>query len=290
MNTKRQTIWLVSMLSLMVVLSAYYLFTEDVNKLDLNTKGPTPKEVTITAGELDSHMNTTNPSGAAAKPDANSGAQSDPKADQNAKATPAPAADGKTAPSPAAPAPGTTGAAKADPKADSKTDPKADSKGDPKANNSKTDTPSSAKPGASSDASAQPVSKSNDAKVLEKMQSKATSGSDYFINLQLKRDEDISKQVEKFVALIADTSQTKEAAAKAEADLRKLQDMETKISNLEDSLIKDYGQAVVTQDANKYKVTVQSKKLEKSQALSIADLTMKELGIGPESLSIQYLP
>ena len=35
MNAKRQTIWLVSMLSLMVVLSAYYLFTEDVNKLDL---------------------------------------------------------------------------------------------------------------------------------------------------------------------------------------------------------------------------------------------------------------
>lgn len=29
MNGKRQTIWLVSMLSLMVVLSAYYLFTED---------------------------------------------------------------------------------------------------------------------------------------------------------------------------------------------------------------------------------------------------------------------
>jgi stage III sporulation protein AH len=35
MNSKRQTIWLVSMLSLMVVLSAYYLFTEDVSKLDL---------------------------------------------------------------------------------------------------------------------------------------------------------------------------------------------------------------------------------------------------------------
>ena len=34
MNTKRQTVWLVSMLSLMVILSAYYLFTEDVNKSD----------------------------------------------------------------------------------------------------------------------------------------------------------------------------------------------------------------------------------------------------------------
>lgn len=34
MNTKRQTIWLVSMLSLMVVLSAYYLFTEDTTAPD----------------------------------------------------------------------------------------------------------------------------------------------------------------------------------------------------------------------------------------------------------------
>lgn len=33
MNNKRQTIWLVSMLSLMVVLSAYYLFSQDVNKM-----------------------------------------------------------------------------------------------------------------------------------------------------------------------------------------------------------------------------------------------------------------
>ncbi|MEK3881552.1 SpoIIIAH-like family protein [Paenibacillus sp. PL2-23] len=34
MNTKRQTIWLVSMLSLMVVLSAYYLFTQDLDDVD----------------------------------------------------------------------------------------------------------------------------------------------------------------------------------------------------------------------------------------------------------------
>ena len=33
MNTKRQKIWLVSMLSLMVVLSAYYLFTDDIGKV-----------------------------------------------------------------------------------------------------------------------------------------------------------------------------------------------------------------------------------------------------------------
>ncbi|MDQ0058294.1 SpoIIIAH-like family protein [Paenibacillus harenae] len=40
MNTKRQTVWLVSMLSLMVVLSAYYLFTQDVESPDLVTDNP----------------------------------------------------------------------------------------------------------------------------------------------------------------------------------------------------------------------------------------------------------
>ncbi len=45
MNTKRQTVWLVSMLSLMVILSAYYLFTEDVNKSDdLLTDGTTQQQ------------------------------------------------------------------------------------------------------------------------------------------------------------------------------------------------------------------------------------------------------
>ncbi|NIK77462.1 stage III sporulation protein AH [Paenibacillus castaneae] len=37
MNTKRQTVWLVSMLSLMVVLSAYYLFTQDTSTPDVLT-------------------------------------------------------------------------------------------------------------------------------------------------------------------------------------------------------------------------------------------------------------
>lgn len=47
MNTKRQTIWLVSMLSLMVVLSAYYLFTEDVDKGSTMTTAPTNGELKV---------------------------------------------------------------------------------------------------------------------------------------------------------------------------------------------------------------------------------------------------
>ncbi|MFF2482051.1 SpoIIIAH-like family protein [Paenibacillus sp. NPDC058071] len=44
MNTKRQTIWLVSMLSLMVVLSAYYLFTQDGDSPNLASDGAKTQE------------------------------------------------------------------------------------------------------------------------------------------------------------------------------------------------------------------------------------------------------
>lgn len=54
MNTKRQTIWLVSMLSLMVVLSAYYLFTQDLNDADKlsdsSRMGQNAAEVSGTSG------------------------------------------------------------------------------------------------------------------------------------------------------------------------------------------------------------------------------------------------
>jgi stage III sporulation protein AH len=51
MNTKRQTVWLVSMLSLMVVLSAYYLFTQDVESPDLLTDGSKTEHVAQNATE-----------------------------------------------------------------------------------------------------------------------------------------------------------------------------------------------------------------------------------------------
>jgi stage III sporulation protein AH len=40
MNKKRQTIWLVSMLSIMVILSAYYLFTDDLDEMKMASDKP----------------------------------------------------------------------------------------------------------------------------------------------------------------------------------------------------------------------------------------------------------
>lgn len=68
MNTKRQTIWLVSMLSLMVVLSAYYLFTEDPGKKDLATGTTNTQDIKVGIKET-----TPNASGTAKTTDTKTG-------------------------------------------------------------------------------------------------------------------------------------------------------------------------------------------------------------------------
>ncbi|MFE5322902.1 SpoIIIAH-like family protein [Paenibacillus sp. NPDC056579] len=255
MNSKRQTIWLVSMLSLMVVLSAYYLFTEDVNKLDFNATGtaePTAKEIVVNTNDLNA-------------------AKQAPAADaQGSAQTGTAAPDAKQAPAAAKP--------------------------EQKESSVKTDTPSDAKAKQDTQAKDQATSKANDqispadAKVLQQVSAQATSGTDYFINLGLKRNEEMAKQTEQWMTILSDTKQTPEAAANAAAELKKIQDNEAKVTNLEDILLKDFPQAVVTQEASKWRVTVQSNKLEKSQAVTIVEKVMEEMNIGPDKIIVQYIP
>jgi stage III sporulation protein AH len=62
MNTKRQTVWLVSMLSLMVILSAYYLFTGETGSNKPAAEGSQPDSGLVSgteegAGEGDIKVN-----------------------------------------------------------------------------------------------------------------------------------------------------------------------------------------------------------------------------------------
>ncbi|UJF31256.1 SpoIIIAH-like family protein [Paenibacillus hexagrammi] len=239
MNAKRQTIWLVSMLSLMVVLSAYYLFTEDVNKLDLaaTESAKNPQEVKIDMTQLD-------------------------------------------------PASAATGQGKADAKATTGTDTKTDAK----ASSTKTDTKSGAKTDAKADPQAA-ANAANDAKIIQQVeeQSKATSASDYFTNAQMKRHEDFTKKSSDLLDLITDKNQTPDAVAKANNELESLSNTYDKIENLEGLLLKDFPQAIVTQEGKDWKVTVQADKLEKSQGVTIVDMVMNELAAQPENIKIQYV-
>lgn len=223
MNAKRQTVWLVSMLSLMVVLSAYYLFTEDVKEVDVASQQLQGNEIKV---------------------DTTSTTTGDKKAVDTAKA------DTKSEPA----------STKA---TDSKTGATATP---PDANKSK-----------------------SDAEVLKQVSTTAQSGSDYFKTAQIKRDEELSILTEKWMTVSLDSKKSTEEVSKALNELEKIQDQEARVSNLEDLLGKDFSNALVLQEGNKWKVVVQAAKLERSEGVSIVDLVMKELNIGADKISIQYV-
>ncbi|PZE22056.1 SpoIIIAH-like family protein [Paenibacillus xerothermodurans] len=282
MNSKRQTIWLVSMLSLMVVLSAYYLFTEDVDSLQFTSTGITDtaagsaNEIIVDTGDL---------TGAPAPAGASTEAPAQSNADAAAGAKTDTAADAKTDEK--------TNASVTPEGSGQQTTPQAAS-GSEQENTPKPDTASSAK----SDAAGTGVSNSADemsaadAKVLEQLasQQQAKGGSEYFTNLGLTRNEELAKQSEKWLTIISDPKQTAEAAANAQAELRKIQDNEAKITSLEETLTQQFPQAVITEEASKWRVTVQSNKLDKSQAVNIVEQVMKEMGVGPDKIIVQYVP
>ncbi|WP_068775289.1 SpoIIIAH-like family protein [Paenibacillus sp. FJAT-26967] len=257
MNAKRQTIWLVSMLSLMVVLSAYYLFTEDVDKMDLASNAPKTEEVKIDLSQVTPDQAAAMQTGKTTAADAKTG----DKASDAAKTDPAKSADAKAA----------------DPKA---ADPKA---ADPKSGEKTPADKSAAKDGKEE---AAPVSA--DAKVLQQMQASSKSGRDYLTKLQLERNDQLAAQTEKLLTTITDNKQSAEAVSKAQQQLQQIEDTVTRVTNVEDVLSKDYPNAVLTQEGSKWKVTVQAEKLEKSQAVSIVETVMKELNVGPE-VAVQYI-
>lgn len=242
MNTKRQTIWLVSMLSLMVVLSAYYLFTEDVSKLDLRTDKALQEEIKVdTEVKLpDGNQSTDKAATGSAQPNA-SGIKSDSGAQPD-------------------------GAAKSDA--------------------SRKDSAASGHNESAAATSAQ----TKDALVLEKLQQQGTSGTDYFEMQEMKRNEEFKKKYEQLTSVLSDSKKTADEMAKASDEIDKLQTQQAKIENIEDLLAKDYKSgAMLLEDSNKWKVVVHGDKLEKSQAVSIVDLVMKELSVTQDKVSVQLM-
>lgn len=178
MQAKKQTIWLVSMLSLMVVLSAYYLFTDDVKSSSKNQKWDQMVLDDVTPSSM-------------------------------------------------------------------------------------------------------PSSNTKKEKALE------TSTADYFANVQMERDE---KQEAEFDRLMETMNNANEAtAATTMKTLGDLQDQAEKVSALEEQLASEYTNAVVTQTNGKWDVTVQANELQKSQAVSIAELVMNELTLKPNQITIHTI-
>ncbi|RUS48064.1 SpoIIIAH-like family protein [Cohnella sp. AR92] len=252
MNNRRQTIWLVSMLSLMVILSAYYLFTED----------PNPAGQPVHQEAQTDGLGTDNQTGVQiTQIDAASGSGATDKG-----------TNGKGTTDPAAKDPAATNQAATD---EEDTIVGTDGK----------DTSATANPADGSGKSGK-----SDEEVMNSMSSSLT-GREYFDDLQLKRMEAYSKEEERLNAILADTSNsTAEEASSAAEQLTRLDAIEEKISSLEDKLTASYENAVVEEENSNYKVVVQADKLDKAQAVSILDLAAKELGVTPSQLTVQYIP
>ncbi|MFC4808386.1 SpoIIIAH-like family protein [Paenibacillus sp. GCM10023250] len=249
MNNKRQTVWLVSMLSLMVILSAYYLFTEDVS---------TPSNDIVTtdgAGQQGAKSDATEASGSAAGNDAivtnevtDGGADAGNAADQAA-------ADSASADDQAA--------------------------GGASAANGGT---------AENAASGGKDAAKSDEDVLKEMAEAGGVATSVFSQLQERRDDSYYDEFNKLMGQVSDTKLSDKDAAASMEQLDLLEDKNAKITALEEELSKQFGNAAVVPDANdRYKIVVQSDKLERSQADSILTTAIEELGLTPDQLTIQYV-
>lgn len=300
MKGKRQTIWLVSMLSLMVVLSAYYLFTED-------TGAPIPKETagsiqvdTIkdgtgggTATTLDSGLvikevstdkgiavGTVDDSSKTSKDEAASTVVTDDST------TPAVTDDSSVVADSTSTSKDT--AAVTDKAATASDDKGKDTAGSKDSKENK-DTKDS-KDSKDTSAAADKTPAKDDEAILDEVASQSVSASSLFTNYLYEREQKNLKDHNDLLALINDMDKTPAENAAAQEQLSKLEEKESKITGIEEKLQQKYGEAIVKEEAgDAYTIVVLSDKLDVKQAVGIVDFVMKELSVTQDKIKVQYV-
>lgn len=296
MKGKRQTIWLVSMLSLMVVLSAYYLFTEDTGaSIPKETAGSiqvdTVKDGTGggTATTLDSGLviNEVSTDGSVVADagtltdDSNTAAVTEDSSKAAAdEAAAAAVTDDSTAAVADNGSADTGDAAKDTAAADTagKTDKAATAAADQGKDTKDTAAASDKTPA------------KDDAAILDEVASQSVSASSLFTNYLYEREQQNLKDHNDLLALINDMDKTPAENAVAQEQLSKLEEKESKITGIEEQLQQKYGEAIVKEEAgDAYTIVVLSDKLDVKQAVGIVDLVMKELSVSQDKIKVQYV-
>ncbi|WP_410768255.1 SpoIIIAH-like family protein [Fontibacillus sp. BL9] len=270
MKSKRQTVWLVSMLSLMVVLSAYYLFTEDTPSKNqvadgqqVTTMDNGQNQETVTGSELaegDEVILSEVVAEGEENPVITEGEIVDPA--QNPEA----ASDTKT------------------PDASESDGAAQDSGTESEQSDGKTENQNGAESSSSENSAA-----TKDEDVLKQLETQGVSGTDSLTAYQFQRSDANAKKLDELMQTINDSSKTLDEAAMAQQELNALEEKEEKIYDIEEKLQQKYANAVVTESDNKYKVLVVSEKLAANEAVGIMDLVIKELGISQDKVSVQYV-
>ncbi|WP_018751512.1 SpoIIIAH-like family protein [Paenibacillus sanguinis] len=258
MKSKRQTIWLVSMLSLMVILSAYYLFTED---------GPSPSapvdgQQVADSGVLPSNEDQTLGNDVILSEVTTDGSSENGNAITDEDAAILPEGQEEGAEDSAVTKEETT-------------------------STEKTPTTGTAKADTSSTKSAAPNVTDQD--VLSEVEAQGVSSMDTLTAYQFERTQENMKKQEELMQTISDTDKPVSESAMAQQQLNALEEKEAKIYDIEEKLKQQYANAVVTEADDKFKVVVVSEKMEAKEAVGIMDLIIKELDITQDKVSVQYV-
>ena len=277
MNNKRQTIWLVSMLSLMVILSAYYLFTDDSGpaappvaestqttgqKLEAGTTSKTDEIVVTEVGQDGK--------------DGDSGAmEGGGSANDAAKE---PAADDKAA--------GTEGQASG-----KETEAK---DGEAKAGETSGKEPVGAKEPAKDNtadqtAGTKETTKSEEDILNEVAATQAGSASGKLDSYMLERANKNTKLSEELMAKLDNQKTTPEETAKLTEQIKTLEEKEFILQGIEEQLQQQFENAVVKEENDRYNVVVLSEQMDAKRAAGIVDLVMKELKVSQDKVSVQYI-
>lgn len=284
MNGKRQTIWLVSMLSLMVVLSAYYLFTEDSGaSIPKDTAGTI--QVDSVRGTTDAALPTVGDNGLVVNEVIIEG---DVIADAGVTddISDVVITDESTTTA-------VTEESTEDKASNVETDKTATETSvqdtttqDKTTQDTTTQEPAKKDTAATTDKA--PVK--DDAAILDEVESQSVSTSSMFTNYLYEREQKNLKDYNDLLAMINDMDKTPADNAVASEQLRNLEEKESKITGIEEQLQQKYGEAIVKEEVgDSYKVVVLSDKLDVKQAVGIVDLVMKELSVSQDKISVQYV-
>lgn len=224
MSNKRQTVWLVSMLGLMVILSAYYLFTDNPNTADYASEQRIDDDwAGIVSGPTDEHPH---------------GFTLEDELMEDAGWSNAEGAETKEA-------------------------------------------------GKAGD---QQTKSSADQDILRKVQAGAERGDEYFAALDMQRTEQLARKTEELMDIATDPERSGEEIGKAEAELHQLEEMQAKVSDLEDEFMQQYKNVVISETDGKWRVVVQTDNLQRSEAVTIIDRVIRDLGVKPGQVVVQFVP
>lgn len=258
MNNKRQTIWLVSMLSLMVILSAYYLFTEDSGKATPpvadSTQASNQKSGTNAKTTDELVLNEVTPEGMVG--DSGASEVTDSVANDEGKKD--------------------SGEGKQDQTTENKnekaTEPK-EPKGDAKAEDS---------------TGAEDTAKTEE-DILGEVAAQANSAGSKIEAYQLDRANKNMKLYDELMTKLGNQENTAEETAQVTEQLKTLEEREQILLSLEEELQQQYEKAVVKEENDRYNVVVLGEQLDAKGAAGIVNKVMSELKVSQDKVSVQIV-